>query len=1502
MTLDARAPILFLPARLETIFASTVLGTPQLWVRLFPDQIAIDFHDPMLTDAEISAGRAYWDALWRLGTATGTDERPPWRALAAEFGPQRAAWIAQETQPDNLAMRPPVATPIGPVPVIEHRPFAAAARRSSTWERPATGAGLPERWMVVGYRSGQVRFSVQASAIPADLPMSPSPRAPSLNPDPRDLQIDAGMRWMVDFGAAVAVGMGVAIDLAAEDAALGFDRVIAFGLGQPRYRGPHPLTHVPAPPATANEEIALLFAAHRFSDGLAFLPQGTAANNTADALRVYTTNDPGFERSFRAERADPLPQNDGAVASSMLGLPGNAFAHTEGSDRIEQQRARDMITALWPATLGYMIRNLLSDDITPAHEDELREHVRASVHGRGPVPALVIDDVPYGILPVTSIAEWRPTVKSSGAEALVGFLRRLLPAWRRSVSAAPRIRRSGDPDQDLLEVLGMDASAQSYRARHALLDELVVTWFLFLTMGVDAEVLDALTQSGRQALIGLGYPYWNPQFAHLLFSRKSFEVPDAIIQDEPLSETDELARYSVGALSGNYISWLRSASLDDVRDERYPTGTPPTSLLYKVLRASVLQENIRTATEVRIAAGSERVPSVEPVFVGFSEPVQTTVYATLDNPFVAGGVAAKVHLYNLSDRQAAAPPYDRLNQVRAALDALASVPTAELERLFTETLDCFSHRLDAWLTSLATSTLVTQRASGATGTHRGMYAWVEDLRPSPRTTAGGPELALASALDAARLARNVVGGSQAPLLDAPVDTGGFIHAPSLAHAEASAVLRHGYLSHRGTSQGQALALDLSSDRVRIACSFLDGVREGQPLGALLGYRFEAGLHAAQLDVHLAEFRVRYPQVANKLARSDEVAPPAAETVAASNVVDGLALYRAWAAGDNVWGTVVPSAADATAVETLLRDLDGAVDALGDVSIAEGVFQVMRGNFTRAGGLVDALSRGEAAPEPEVVNSPRTGSDVTHRLAVLFTAAQARPVAWPPLLTHPRVASEPTLDAWLANLLPDPGLVRCRVEATAAAGPQVAPITLSALNLAPLDVLALANALDEPQASELEQRIAFAALSALPEDTSDLRIVFEGQALGLGPNERSFPELLVLLRAARDLVSSARPLGPQDLIEPDRRTAADDLGIDALDLEQRSKAALTALQAARDRAVAPLGLRAPRDAVAVKLDQLPNPLMPTLTEIASLRAALVMTSLFGIPGAVPVNAKLPANTADPTYGLGARALRRQADEVLRTLDRRLQAANDALGGWAAGELRPTVRRERASALAKVVFGGDFVVLPKFVPPNPAGLTAAVAASAGLLAGDTLAIPGWLQQLTHVRPGVARLDLLKTVTQLVRDAPPVPLIVAQLPLGASRWAALAPQVGDGPLFPGTASMVMELVGGYGGAAPHSGLLIDEWSERIPSGEVTTGVAFHANAPGARAPNTLLLAVSPAPEIESWNDDLILRILNDTLDLAAIRAVDLDSLVEVGQLIPPLFFPFNPDHEAVGVDAIG
>jgi hypothetical protein len=70
---------------------------------------------------------------------------------------------------------------------------------------------------------------------------------------------------------------------------------------------------------------------------------------------------------------------------------------------------------------------------------------------------------------------------------------------------------------------------------------------------------------------------------------------------------------------------------------------------------------------------------------------------------------------------------------------------------------------------------------------------------------------------------------------------------------------------------------------------------------------------------------------------------------------------------------------------------------------------------------------------------------------------------------------------------------------------------------------------------------------------------------------------------------------------------------------------------------------------------------------------------------------------------------------------------------------------------------------------------------------------------------------------------------------------------------------------------------------------GGAFHYEEPRARAPQSLLLAVCPDTR-PVWDDELVRAILEETLELLRVRTVDLDSIQQVGQILPALYFPFN------------
>src|SRR5690606_9163225 len=75
----ADLPIALFPIRLETRFL-TRDGALHLCVRVFPDELHVDAHEPELTEDEERWGRHLWDQAWHAGGDAAVE-----RALQADL-------------------------------------------------------------------------------------------------------------------------------------------------------------------------------------------------------------------------------------------------------------------------------------------------------------------------------------------------------------------------------------------------------------------------------------------------------------------------------------------------------------------------------------------------------------------------------------------------------------------------------------------------------------------------------------------------------------------------------------------------------------------------------------------------------------------------------------------------------------------------------------------------------------------------------------------------------------------------------------------------------------------------------------------------------------------------------------------------------------------------------------------------------------------------------------------------------------------------------------------------------------------------------------------------------------------------------------------------------------------------------------------------------------------------------------------------------------------------
>jgi len=1121
------------------------------------DEILVIGTQTPLSPAEASAISTYWQALW-LASDDLTKQQAAQAALNAAVGSARAAQLIANYQPYNLKDTPPA--PLKKSDVALSTAFVIfppdPPTKQAAWSQAPRVVHLADRFVVLGYSGGIQTLEALSNVVSLPLIVGPDPSVdPSIDPtgairpDNGGLFVPDELRWLVDFERAVEVGMGVKIDLTPEQARSGFDRLLVLGIQ---------LSTKDDDAKTALEE--LLQHHHYGRSGLSLVPQGAPTHNTTGAGTGYTqVDDPDASFDDHKQPAlftpttDPTRKRDGQWLAELLGLDLELFAQVHNSGGTDQMQARAMQRALWPATLGYWMDKLL----TPIFDDEAVENTRwfftNYVSGRGPLPAIRIGKQPYGILPTTAFSRinWlseQPPVITALSNSRFTFLARLLavlrqvePAWTTMSASASYVGKAGDAHQLLLDIIGLHPASIEFYSRYAeSLSELFNTVNLW-GIGPDfwQAVLALALQAEAMALLrNLGYTgSTEPDLLQHIFQSNANQLT-TIIDDRPLSEISPIRPYTDDGR--NYIRWLIDAtktSLDALNQEQgFTANKSPQALLYLYLRHALMLGYYDTSYSFHRSAGflspqELQAMKPEPNFIHVADgPTSESRFAALYKvePRITANPALRVTDY-ITRNIGVLAQTNHLAEQLDGLEVLADASTASLERAFAEHIDCCSYRFDAWLLGLVHYQLEAMRSTslgkGPTrqpGIYLGAYGWLEDLRPASvqlRPVRLPPDLA-------------PIFADTTPLMS-DLGNGGYIHAPSLQHAKTAAVLRSGYLANATQSNPQTMNVNLSSDRVRLALSLLEGVRNGQSLGALLGYRFERGLHdehsLAEVDKFIYPLRKVFPLVADSISTTQTAPDVPIEAIEARNVLDGLKLVtRVRTGGMQTYPfglTTLPSAsaAEATAINTEVNGLLDVYDALADLALAEGVHQAVQGNFDRIAATLSAYTTGHFPPEPEVVQTPPTGIGLTHRVAVHFQAGLDAPAN-----ATPRSTAEPALDAWLTSLLPPLGSIGCMVtwtnplDGTA----RERQVSLDDLGLRAIDLLDLIKPDELQSMTELDDRILrFVYANAAPRPDAALRILYMTAPAG----KLNIFEAAPLVRSLKTLVSHARPLRATDAV-------------------------------------------------------------------------------------------------------------------------------------------------------------------------------------------------------------------------------------------------------------------------------------------------------------------------------------------------------------------------------------
>lgn len=1669
--LDDGTPFLLFPVRLESIFVPIEVpgGHPrtELWVRVYPDDIAIHTHERVLTDREVNSGELYWTELItaaHLRTERDNRRRACWRHLVDLFGGQRSAWIARQTKPADflslaaageattlidllrsldaeffdrlLAQDLPVRIRTELEQAIANNDGDAFARladeknwfgdvnalvrtiitgfpthdltKTDGWTRAPRTQIMPDRFVLSLFSSdpGTPR-EVVGNVIPDTLYVGPEPLDPDAAVATKDglLGFGSAFDWMSDFDKAVAQGMGFRVTLTNAEARTGFAKVLVLGV------------FVSASAQDGALLLGELIDSHQFSPkGFSLVPQGTPTNNTEHQGTGYSDNDPYDDLAFYTAIDPPAfnptgddprtSQTDGRLLADALGISYTPLLTVQHANQTDLLEASAMNTAMFPGTWGYWLRNWMTPVVSEETARQARTFFTQFVSGRGPLPAVRIGNQPYGILLTSDFSHWQypdnndsPTLVGTLEDQqtfyvnLYDLLNHLEKVWDEIAAKLPFVGKVGTDSSDvLMNILGLHPTSVEFFQRIGYSNEYLKNLLSFKGQGRYtnelASLISSMPATAKLFLHNLGIERQTSAIGkmkslHVLWQHyiTALDVPN-LVENKPVSESNPL--------TVNYINSLANAETTQKIITQDFGGTPPSALLYLMLRNALLLQLHDGAYE-----WLEGRTSFDPLLV------EASTYTTLS------GVRASQP--NLSRFEIMATPVDAaeaghptgihvgdwiwngpaaseaeasfLQKQKTALQNLAGASTASLERCLVEHLDCCNYRLDAWQTGLFAERLRAQRcldhAARRTGIYLGAFGWVENLRPSVKVF-----------LNRDSLPESLRPADSHPILEEddvitsrrgePVGTrrGGFVQAPSLNHAGAAALLRSAYLSHASPEKAEMFSVNLSSERVRRGQFVLEGMRNGQPIEALLGYQFERGLHdrtsasaaggatsVLELNEFILPFRQAFTFESREVVQQGTGDP--SETVPPYSVVNGLKLSQATLSAANGFGlsAILPAAklpdanqgAEIVAEQNALLDT---LDAVKDLLTAENAFQLVRGNFDRVAAVSLAQKEAHIPPDLEVVNTPRgTEFTFTNRVTLHFEDLDPALPAnnpWPTIPLTPRAKAETGINKWLGPLLgATPENIVCQVhwiETPNDAGiHDPHPVTLADLAVQPLDFVWLVSISpdDTGGATELETRVAASyRRSHNIGDEKIVRIEFNPET---GANETTFAQLFPLARQLRALLSESRSLEAGDFLPApggkDTDTPLDKDNpkrLDALELRSRVQSALNELSVLADSLDGPT-------APTVELHFIHDPVPPAAPVpdeifIGQLGAAFTrleqakltftdtkqLSVVFSAADTDALHQKLQAianfgisDAFPPETDLTSDAARvmvlARAHRIARRL-RRNEPADGVLdrAGAFLGQVIPGKSIEQnvtlLRAVGSILLGENFNLLPKFTYYNEIDLATAAGDRLKLLAHAAGVPPGstpdevveeWLQGLARIRAPLHRWEVVRTLADVLSDVV-LKLEPVQVPYRANdSWLAVEfPKIdpnNNDPSDPekkfGISRDTLSIVAHGGGAfqlgTRQSGVLLDDWTEEIPTAKETTGIAFRFNQPNAAPPQSLLLVVTPQ-ETGSWDWSDLMGTLSDTLRRAKRRAVEPEQLEKLGStwnaLAPALLSEFS------------
>lgn len=868
------------------------------------------------------------------------------------------------------------------------------------------------------------------------------------------------------------------------------------------------------------------------------------------------------------------------------------------------------------------------------------------------------------------------------------------------------------------------------------------------------------------------------------------------------------------------------------------------------------------------------------------------------------------------------------------------IPKNEIPLLIIEFMDLFTYRLDAWWLGLVNYQLKRIRdgkfGKVSTANSIGAFGWLFNLERGEKGTKK-------SASEQKIICEEMKLSDKTTPIYEDSKHNEFILAPSINHAITAAILRSSYNNSKKGKNDSRLNINLSSLRVRQALRVIDGVRNGLSVGAVLGADLERSMHEAyknkentELDRYIYPLRQLFPlkidikSEQEKANNNTDINTNINGNSYAMTVINGELLLSSILIDEDK--TRKKNVSDYLMEPTngikwfhelfkgrpenhkkslalLIEQIADTFDALGDLVLSEGVYQLVQGNRVAFSALMKNLEDGNVIATPQVTEIPMHSAVIRHKVAVALNCNEEADISgWNRSISSEytnnetiienaewiMAKAEPSLNQWVGSLLGNANEIAFVVTRTEIVENKEVKTDISCsladLGISPLEYLYLS--------SNMTIFVRFLELSFRKKyNLFSQKIAVDYKKTGKSDNDkdniRSLYENEWMMNNLRNVVTNSRALIAEDFSTTIAQTDEDNLkGINTTELANRYNSLLLYCENL-NRHFALFEGKKPSAIIAAKSGYF---------EVADL---LIQAASIGVSESLT-------------------SLSPHLFDFKTTDEEVLNMQNNLLSTLALLAKKLTERINKAKVLAKDVelddedsivsaytkaiqalLSADFKVIPHFClkPLLDIDLIAQSAQLNKLFSysnASPMDIEAWTAEVSKVREPVSQIQNVRVFSDFI-GVEQGETAILQFPFHPEKdkeW--LGREVSSEELVEDKDSIVLFDRRNFSSnkLKSNAGLIIDQWMELIPYEKQRGGVVFNFNQPNAEAPQVILLAVPSkitmrkrkdgSFEAKNWTLNELILTLIDTRIMAENRAVEPDHLyaeTELAKIIPLL-----------------